>query len=173
MNSHNSAIASRTDFPRVASRTVTMQRCRNWAVVLYPVAYSSNASLPNLCMIFFGKPEVAVSQSLIIFAGCTKGFTCRLLAAFPCSLVAMLCLPIEILKECVMPIAYVYTSFVVRSIFLSLCFFSIQILGDTMHTAVPKPPMPEWCNNRSNIILFQEVKYLFDVVVYKYSRLIN
>ena len=97
MNSHNSAIASRTDVPRVASRTVTMQRCRNWAVVLYPFAYSSNASLPNLCMIFFGKPEVAVSQSLIIFAVCTKGFTCRLLAAFPCSLVAMLCLPIEIL----------------------------------------------------------------------------
>ena len=93
MNSHNSAIASRTDVPRVASRTVTMQRCRNWAVVLYPLAYSSNASLPNLCMIIFGKLKVAFSQSLIIYAVCIKGFTCRLLAAFPCSLVAMLCLP--------------------------------------------------------------------------------
>ena len=86
MNSHNSAIASRTDFPTVASRTVTMQRCRNWAVVLYPFAYSSNASLPNLCMIIFGKPEVAVSQSLIIYAVCINGFTCRISAAFPCSL---------------------------------------------------------------------------------------
>ena len=93
MNSHNSAIASRTDVPRVASRTVTMQRCRNWAVVLYPLAYSSNASLSNLYMIIFDKPEVAFSQSLIIYAVCIKGFTCRLLAAFPCSLVAMLCLP--------------------------------------------------------------------------------
>ena len=93
MNSHNSAISSRTDFPRVASRTVTMQRCRNWAVVLYPLAYSSNASLSNPYMIIFDKPEVAFSQSLIIFAWCIKGFTCRLLAAFPCSLVAMLYLP--------------------------------------------------------------------------------
>ena len=93
MNSHNSAIASRTDFPRVASRTVTMQRCRNWAVVLYPLAYSSNASLSNPYMIIFNKLEVAFSQSLIIYAVCIKGFTCRLLAAFPCSLVAMLYLP--------------------------------------------------------------------------------
>ena len=117
MNSHNSAIASRTDFPRVASRTVTMQRCRNWAVVLYPLAYSSNASLLYLCMIIYSRPEVAVSQSLIIFAWCIKGFTCRLLAAFPCSLVEMLCMPDLNLE---VPIAYVYMSFILRSIFLAV-----------------------------------------------------
>ena len=117
MNSHNSAIASRTDFPRVASRTVTMQRCRNWAVVLYPFAYSSNASLPNLCMIFFGKPEVAVSQSLIIF--------CCLHLRIHLSLVSR----ISLLTGCdamfawgklFVPIAYVYMSFLLRSIFLAL-----------------------------------------------------
>ena len=63
MSSHNSAIASRTDVPRVASRTVTMQRCRNWAVVLYPFAYSSNASLLYLCKIIYNRPGVAFSQS--------------------------------------------------------------------------------------------------------------
>ena len=44
-----------------------------------------------------------------------------MLAAFPCSLVAMLCLPIGICKRnCSLPIALVYTSFICRSIFLAL-----------------------------------------------------
>jgi hypothetical protein len=63
MSSHNSAIASRIS---CGEFTVTMHRCRNWAVVLYPLANSSNASLQYLCMIFYCRPEVAVSQSLII-----------------------------------------------------------------------------------------------------------
>ena len=86
MNSHNSAISSRTDFPSVASRTVTIHRCFHWAVVLYPLTHSSNASLLYPCMIIYNRPGVAFSQSPIIYAVCINGFTCRISAAFPCSL---------------------------------------------------------------------------------------
>jgi hypothetical protein len=123
MSSHNSAISSRTGFdPRVASIAVTMHRCRNWAVVLYPFAYSSNASLSYLCMIIHDRPGVrSFSESPIIFALCINGFTCRISAAFPCSLVAMLCLPIEIcMRNYSLPITLVYMSFLYESIFLAL-----------------------------------------------------
>ena len=66
------------------------------AVWLYPFAHSSNANLQCLHMIIHSRSEVgSVSQSLFIFAIYIKGFTCRCQAAFPCSLVLMLCLPLE------------------------------------------------------------------------------
>ena len=120
MSSHNTAISSRTDLNRCVEFTVTIHRCRSRAVVLYPLTHTSNASLLCLCMIIHNRLEVAFSQSLIIFAVCIKGFTCHFSAAFPCSLVAMLCLPDW---NCDVPIAYVYTSFILRSIFLALNMF--------------------------------------------------
>ena len=94
MISHNTAISSRTDFNPCGEFAVTIHRYQiGRAVVLYPLTHTSNASLLCLCMIIHNRLEVAFSQSLFIFAVCIKGFTCRLLAAFPCSLVEMLCLP--------------------------------------------------------------------------------
>ena len=94
MSSHNTAISSRTDFNPCGEFAVTIHRYQiGRAVVLYPLTHTSNASLLCLCMIIHNRLEVAFSQSLFIFAVCIKGFTCRLLAAFPCSLVEMLCLP--------------------------------------------------------------------------------
>ena len=117
MSSHNTAISSRTDLNPCGEFTVTIHRCRSRAVVLYPLTHTSNASLLCLCMIIHNKLKVAFSQSLIVFAVCIKGFTCRLLAAFPCSLVEMLCMPDLNLE---VPIAYVYMSFILRSIFLAV-----------------------------------------------------
>ena len=118
MSSHNTAISSRTDFNPCGEFAVTIHRYQiGRAVVLYPLTHTSNASLLCLCMIIHNRLEVAFSQSLFIFAVCIKGFTCRLLAAFPCSLVEMLCMPDLNLE---VPIAYVYMSFILRSIFLAV-----------------------------------------------------
>ena len=69
MSSHNSAIASRTDFEsvyRVHSHHVSLY-IKYRAVWLYPFAHSSNANLQCLHMIIHSRSEVgSVFQSLFI-----------------------------------------------------------------------------------------------------------
>ena len=55
---------------------VIVYRCRDRAVVLYPLAHSSNAIPDDLYTMMSSRTEVvSVSQSLIIFAYCIFGFT--------------------------------------------------------------------------------------------------
>jgi hypothetical protein len=97
MSSHNSAIASRTscgEFTVTIHRYITVGRlCCTRSLIL------NNANQSGLCMIILDQSEVgSVSQSLFFFAFCIKGFTCRISAAFPCSLLLMLYLPIDFLR---------------------------------------------------------------------------
>ena len=83
MSSHNSAIASRTscgEFTVTIHRYISVGRlCCTRSLIL------NNASLPSLCMIIHGKPEVgSVSQSSIIFASRIIRFT------FPCGCISEL-----------------------------------------------------------------------------------
>ena len=75
MSSHNTAISSRIDLNPCGEFTVTIHRYQllDRAVVLYPLTHTSNASLLYLCMIIYSKPEVAVSQSLIILCCVHQG----------------------------------------------------------------------------------------------------
>jgi len=50
-------------------------------------------------MVLGGPGDYLFLRAPSFFAVCIKGFTCRLLAAFPCSLVAMLCLPMKFFEK--------------------------------------------------------------------------
>ena len=121
MSSHNSAISSRTDLnPVVSSQslyiaTVVGRLCCTHLLIHY------NASLPNPCIIVFGKPEVFLflrASSFFAFASTDSpvAFQPHFRAHFMDAMFAY-----EIfLRNYSLPIALVYTSFLFRSIFLAL-----------------------------------------------------
>ena len=88
--------------------------------MLYPFAYSSNASLSYLCKIIYNRPGVAFSQSPNHFCHLHQ----RIHLSHSCRISVlttwMLCLPVCFLKSCCVPITLVYISFISRSIFLAL-----------------------------------------------------
>ena len=121
MSSHNSAISSRTDLnPVVSSQslyiaTVVGRLCCTHLLIHY------NASLPNPCIIVFGKPEVylfLIASSFFAFASTDSpvAFQPHFRAHY---LDAMFAYEI-FLRNYSLPIALVYMSFLARSIFLAL-----------------------------------------------------
>ena len=124
MSSHNSAISSRTDLnPVVSSQslyiaTLVGRLCCTHLLIHY------NASLLNPCIIVFSKPEVylfLIASSFFAFASTDSpvAFQPHFRAHFNDAMFAY-----EIfLRNYSLPIALVYTSFILRSIFLALNMF--------------------------------------------------
>ena len=124
MSSHNSAISSRTDLnPVVSSQslyiaTVVGRLCCTHLLIHY------NASPPNPCIIVLGRPEVYLflrASSFFAFASTDSpvAFQPHFRAHFNDAMFA--CWNLK--SICRLPIALVYTSFLVRSIFLALNTF--------------------------------------------------
>ena len=121
MSSHNSAISSRTDLnPVVSSQSLYIatgvgRLCCTHLLIHY------NASLPNPCIIVFGKPEVylfLIAPSFFAFASTDSpvAFQPHFRAHFIDAMFAYW----NFKRNCSLPIALVYMSFICKSIFLSL-----------------------------------------------------
>ena len=138
--------------------------------MLYPFAYSSNASLLYLCKIIYNRPGVAVSQSPIIFAFCINGFTCRITAAFPCSLHGCYVCLLEFVKEIVVCLSHMF----ILVLFLGQSFwFSVKILCDAVYSTIPEPSVTERHHYGFYSVLFQEVEHFTIMVVYQYLVLVQ
>ena len=128
MSSHNSAISSRTDLnPVVSSQslyiaTVVGRLCCTHLLIHY------NASPSHLCIIIYDRPEVYLflrASSFFAFASTDSpvAFQPHFRAHFMDAMFAF----VNFIRIVCVPIALVYMSFILRSIFLALNIGNVDL----------------------------------------------